>query len=376
MAVSAAAAALLLVWLARGGLAPFLVGALLAYLISPVVGRISKVIRMRFPESPWTRVAAILVVYVIFFGAISGFGAWAIPQLVDSVSELVDEQDQIIASVQERVSEWQDRYNREVPDSVREWVDEVIASAGDSAGKWAGSIAGNVTSRILSSISAAIGFFIVPFWLFMVLKDQQRMSRAFYSMFPNGLRGDVRYIMRDADHVFGSYLRAVLVLALAVGIMTYIGLRILNAPFALALAITAAVGELIPIVGPIIATVIAVAVVMALDPGITAVWVLLLYVGVQQVQNFLLAPKVHGDALNIHPALIIMLVIIGGQLFGTVGMALTPPFFAIVRNAFLYIYRRLDGMPRPSGAAVANEAARQARLAAAEAEGAREETIR
>ena len=199
----------------------------------------------------------------------------------------------------------------------------------------------------------------------MILKDQQTISRGFYGLFPFHLRGDVRYMMRDADNVLGSYLRAILILAVAVGIITYVGLRLLDAPFALALAIIAGIGEAIPIVGPIIATVIAVAVVMAIDPGILAVWVLLLYLGIQQVQNMFIAPKIHGSALNIHPALIIMLVLIGGELFGTIGMVITPPFFVIARNSFTYIYKRLDGMPRPSAATEANEAARQARLEAA-----------
>lgn len=367
MAVFAAVIALYLIWLARGGLAPFLVGAFLAYLISPVVGRISTVFRLRWPKARWARVAAIVFVYLAFLGIVSGIGALIIPQLVDSVDKLIDEQDQIVASVQDQLSEWEERYNRDVPESAREWIDSVIVSAGDSAGSWAGSIAGNISSRILGSIAAAIGFFVVPVWLFMVLKDHQRISRGFYGMFPYTLRGDVRYMAKEADRVFGSYLRAVLILALAVGIMTYIGLRIINAPFALALSIIAAVGELIPIVGPIIATVIAVAVVMAFDPGITAVWTLLLFIGVQQVQNMVLAPKIHGDALNIHPALIVMLVIIGGQLYGTLGMALTPPLFAIARNSFVYVYRRLDGMPRPSQAAKLNEEARLARLEAEKA---------
>ena len=362
MAISAVVIAILLVWFARGGLAPFFLGAFLAYLISPVVGRISKLFRLRWPDARWARVAAILSFFIVILGIVTGIGALIIPQLIDSVQELVDEQERIIASVREQVDDWLNRYNREVPESVREWIDTVVANAGDSAGSWASSIAGTIATHILSSIAAVIGFFVVPIWLFMILKDQQGISRGFYGLFPFRLRSDVRYMMRDADRVFGIYLRAVLILAVAVGVITYVGLFLLDVPFALALAIIAGVGEVIPIVGPIIATVIAVAVVMALDPGIMAIWVLLLYVGIQQVQNMFLAPKIHGDALNIHPALIIMLVLIGGELFGTLGMALTPPFFAIIRNSFVYIYKRLDGMPRPSAAAKANEDARRARF--------------
>lgn len=368
MAISAVLIVIVLVWLARGGLAPFFLGAILAYLISPVVGRISQLFRMRWPNARWARVAAILTFFVVVFGIVAGIAALVIPPLIDSVQELVDEQDRIIASVRERVDEWLDQYNREVPESVQEWIDTAVANASDSAGDWVGSIAGSVATRVVSSIVAVIGFFVVPVWLFMVLKDHQRISRGFYGLFPFELRGDVRYMMRDADRVLGNYLRAILILAVVVGLITYVGLFLLDAPFAVALAIIAGVGEMIPIVGPIIATLIAVAVVMALDPGITAVWVLLLYIGVQQVQNMFLAPKIHGSALRIHPALIIMLVLIGGELFGTIGMALTPPLFAITRNSFLYVYKRLDGMPRPSAAAEANEAARQARLEAAEAE--------
>ena len=352
MALGALFALLWLAWLARAGLVPFLLGILLAYLLTPPVRFLSKRISGRDPEAPWVRITAILVIYLALGGVLTGLGFLIVPPIVDNVQELIDRQDEIIQAVQDQVNEWLEFYRSRVPVSMQERIDTALQNAGSSIGGWLTSIATSGASMVFASISAAIGYLVIPVWLFLVLKDQRQLFGWFYGLFPVHIRGDVRHIVRETNRVLGSYIRSLIVLALIVGIITYVGLRLLGVPYALALAITAGFLELIPIIGPIVATVIAVGVVLAIDPGLTVLWVFLLFLGVQQFENNILVPKIQGDALEVHPALVILLVLGVGEIFGLIGMALAPPLYAVVRNAYVYIFRRLGGMPRPLEIAV------------------------
>jgi predicted PurR-regulated permease PerM len=116
--------------------------------------------------------------------------------------------------------------------------------------------------------------------------------------------------------------------------------------YILLLAIIAGITELIPIIGPIIGAV----------PGVllgffggagglqTGLAVLLVYVVVQQLENNLLVPRIIGESVGIHPAILMVIVIAMGQVFGLLGVVLAAPLTAIARDLFVYVYRRLDGL--------------------------------
>jgi predicted PurR-regulated permease PerM len=347
MALTAAFVVFWFAWTARAGLLPFIIGILLAYIIAPAVRFLATWVGRGDPDAPRARVLAILAVYLMTAGILTGLGFLIVPPVVDNVQELIDNQEQIIQDIRAEIDEWIAFYRREAPAGTQEWIDENLEEIQSAVQNWVASIAVRGANLIVSSIAAAIGFLVIPVWLFLALKDQHRFSAWFYGIFPVHLRGDVRYIARDTGRTFGSYLRSLLLLSVIVGVVTYIGLLLLDVPYAPALAVLAGVTELIPIIGPIIAAVITAGVVVAVDPGITVVWVLLFFVGVQQFENYILVPKIQGNALDVHPAVVIVLVLAAAEVFGLLGMALAAPLYAITRNAFVYIYRRLGGMPRP-----------------------------
>ena len=93
----------------------------------------------------------------------------------------------------------------------------------------------------------------------------------------------------------------------------------LGVPFAVVLGVVAGITELIPIVGPLIGAAVAILVTLATAPD-KLIWVALLYLGVQLVENTLLVPRVQSDTLNIHPIVVIVVIIVGGHFFGIWGI--------------------------------------------------------
>jgi predicted PurR-regulated permease PerM len=136
------------------------------------------------------------------------------------------------------------------------------------------------------------------------------------------------------------------VLGLTVAVFTFVGLVILSrlvdpvfGRYAVLLSVTAGVLELLPIIGPIIAAVPAVllAATAGIEPVIAA---LILYTVVQQVENNLLVPKIQGDAIQMHPALVMFALVIGGALAGLLGAILALPVTAAARDVVRYLFRR------------------------------------
>ena len=164
---------------------------------------------------------------------------------------------------------------------------------------------------------------------------------AFNNMLPRSWRVDVWRIIRVINHILSSYIRGQLLLALAVGLATTAGMLIVGAPYALILGIVSGITEIIPVVGPVIGAVPGILIALVLGDWLLLLKVVLIYVVVQQLENNLLVPKIQGDSVNLHPAIIMVALVVGSQVAGLIGLILAVPTTAILRDVYLYLYRRL-----------------------------------
>jgi predicted PurR-regulated permease PerM len=112
--------------------------------------------------------------------------------------------------------------------------------------------------------------------------------------------------------------------------------------FAVLLAVVAGFLELLPIIGPIIASIPALLVALTISPQ-AVLAVAVLYIVVQQVENNVLVPKIQGDAIELHPSIVIFALIIGGAIAGLLGAIFSLPATAAGRNVYRYLFRRLGG---------------------------------
>ncbi len=340
MVVGALLAILWAAYVARGALFPFVLGAVIAYVIAPLVERLA-VAQPWYGTRPETaRGVAILVIYGGTLAGLVVGGIFVVPDIIHEVDQLIDDVPQLVDDAQAQIDEWAARYEEQVPGSVRERINEVISNASDDLGDLAEAAARRSLGLVFSTVSALLGYIAIPFFVFYALKDRDRALGRFYTFFPEAIRPDVRECVRIANKVLGAYVRAQLTLAVIIFAMTFVGLRLMGVEFSLALAVFAGLTEMIPIIGPIIGFIPAFIVVLATDPG-RWWWVILFYMGVQAAENYLLVPRIHGESVHMHPALVLMLLAIGAALFGLWGVLLIVPLAAATRDVFIYIYRRL-----------------------------------
>jgi predicted PurR-regulated permease PerM len=325
-----------LLWLAyqaRGALLPFALALALGYLLAPLIDRLSRVL---------PRAAAILLVYLLFFGALVGLGFLIVPGVASQVTQLIDEAPRYgerFTGYTRDVQNWYASLN--IPAAARTSLENSLRNSADTVLKGAQTALLGTLRALTQAVGFIFGLFVIPFWLFYVMLDKEAARGRFYQLVPRAARTDVRRILRIASDVLNDYIRGQLLLGLVVGAATTVGLLAVGQPYWLLLGVVNGFMELIPVLGPIIGAVPGLIVAALTGDWGLFVKVALVYALVQLLENNLLVPKIQGDSVKLHPAIIILALILGGEIAGLPGVIMAVPVTAIVRDVYLYLYRRL-----------------------------------
>jgi predicted PurR-regulated permease PerM len=337
---------LLFLWVARSALVPYIFALALAYILLPLVNRLEVMFRraLRGRSARFARLAAILVTYVLVVGALVIFFSLVVPVIAQQFNVLWNSRDQLIGQGRESAADFLAWYQRAVPPVVQERLLELAQQAG-------GAVAGGLQAGILRTLSFVtstfgfvLGLIVIPFWLFYILYDQSKAMRGAFGLVPPRLRADALNLIRIVDDILSAYLRGQLLLCVFIGFMVTVGLSLLGVRFPAVLGLIAGILEILPFIGPIMGAVPAV-IVATIQSPLLGLWTLLLFIGIQQLENIFLVPRISGKAVQLHPAVIMVVLVLGNQAAGFWGLVLAVPVTAIVRDVFKYLYLRFQDEP-------------------------------
>jgi predicted PurR-regulated permease PerM len=329
-------------WSARGALPAFFIGTALAFILDPVVTYLQ---RRGLPR--WT---GVLICYAGVVALVWALIAFAVPPIAAQTRDFIGHLPELGATISNMQRDLLDWYQSlQLPAELRATLDESIRNAEAAFGEAVRQILGPALSTVLRTAGFVVGLVVIPVWLFFVLRDRERLPNAVEGALPEAWRPDARNVLGLFAGVGGRWVRGQLVLGAAIFGATVIGLTILTlvgfgefGEFTLVLALIAGVLEWFPIIGPIIAAVPAILIGLTISPA-AAVAAAILYTAIQQLENNLLVPKVIGDAVDLHPAVMILALVAGGALFGIGGAILAAPTVALGRDLYRYAFRRLHG---------------------------------
>lgn len=181
-------------------------------------------------------------------------------------------------------------------------------------------------------LSALTTFIIIPFITFFLLKDGRRMKKAFIQIIPNRYFEMSLNIIYKINQQLGRYIRGQLLDAMIVGMLSIIALRILNIPYYVIIGSIAGLANLIPYFGPIVGGVPAVIVGVMHTGTITpAIGVIISFALIQLLDNVLISPLVVAKSVDLHPLVVVVVVLLGGNLLGLLGMLLAVPIASVVK---------------------------------------------
>ncbi|MEK6719179.1 MAG: AI-2E family transporter [Chloroflexota bacterium] len=348
----AAVAISFVLYLGRGILAPFVLGLLLVYLLSPAVDLLH---RLRIP-----RVIAILGVYTGFVFLIVEAINLTIGPVVAQVSRFARDLPALVARLDVQLQMLSETYRGlALPPQVRAAIDEWVAGLVEKGVNLDPTVLLPFVNVTAGFVVGLFGYLIIPVWSFYLLKDRKALSSSFDRSLPPEWRADVWEVIGIVQKVVGQWVRGQVVLGVTVFLATFGGLLLLSelvhpvfGQFALLLAIIAGVLELLPVIGPIIAAIPAI-LLAATAGGEAVIAALVLYTVVQQVENYLLVPKIQGDAVRLHPSAVMFALILGASIAGLLGAILALPITAAARDVYRYLFRRLSPNPPPPALAAA-----------------------
>jgi len=323
----------------RLAILPFVVGLALAYILIPFITwaethlpRPGRYMRLK-------RVSLVLFCFIVIIGLTGTFIYVFSTALVNSFQSLLTAAPEYLSGSFGQIEAWLDRVVSSLPPDISSQIDEVLQNAGETFRDTVNSAFQTGVGEIQNLFSVVLGFAALPIFLFYFLKDHEVVNRGFYAAFSPWLGTHVRNIVEIIERVLGRYIKAQLLLGAIVGYITFLGLfalDIADSGLILALALLAGVTEMIPTVGPWIGGIVAVVFTLSAAPE-KVVWVAVLYLGVQLVENNLLVPRIQGGYLRVHPAIAIMLLVIGAYIAGFWGLLLAVPLTATVLEIVKYL---------------------------------------
>ena len=288
-----------------------------------------------------SRVLSIAVVYLLFILVVAGVLALIIPPAAEQTSDFISRVPEFYERAQTTVENWNRQYSERIPEDIRARVNEGLQGISDIAIEAARTVLTRSLGAVSNAFTIVISIAVIPMFLFYVLKDRERAVEGLLKIAPATVHHHVRNVIGIVNHVLGAYIRAQLFLGLVVGTVAFIGLTVLKVPYSLVLAIIAGVTELIPVLGPLLGAIPGVLVTLAVAPD-KVLWVILMYAGIQTVGNVFLVPRIQGHAVEIHPAVILIILIVASEAAGIWGVLVGVPFVAVAKNLFWYFYTEWD----------------------------------
>ncbi len=322
----------------RSALIPFALGLVLAYILLPIMTWAENKLPRPGKWRQTKRVSIIVFTFIIITAVVVVFAFYFVSAVISAFTMLLGNAPDYISSALYTLERWTEDLREQFPPEVQQQINDFSREAATALGNAIRGAFLSGVSVIPNTFSLIFGFAALPIFLFYFLKDSEKLGRGFYGAFSPWAAEHVRNIISIIEAVLGRYIRAQIVLGAIVAYLTFVGLWILQIGFALPLALFAGLTELIPTVGPWIGGITAVIITLAIAPD-KVIWVALLFVIVQLLENNLLVPRIQGGYLRVHPAVAIMLLVLGAYIAGFWGLILAVPLTATTVEIYKYIRR-------------------------------------
>jgi predicted PurR-regulated permease PerM len=308
---------LAILWVARDAVLLVYISALLAMGLSPLV----KIIERR-REGTTRRVPrwlAILSIYAVLVAVVVLIGLLVLPPLVAQGSALW-------AKLPTEFNRLQSFLIKHRLLTHRVTLEEAVQSAPTGAG---GNAAGAVLVAISSVIGGIFGLITILILTFYLLVEAGAMFEYLVRFAPAGRRSDIAVAARQGVAKVSAWLRAQFILAGMMGTFSAIGLGLMGVPYYYVIALVAAIGEMIPIVGPVIGGVTAVAVAITVSPKLALI-VGAYFLVLHQLEANVLVPKIMERSVGVSPVAVMVALLVGGSLMGLAGAILAIPTAALL----------------------------------------------
>lgn len=329
--IVAVVAFLWLIYLLLDILAPFLIAAILAYICSPLVNKLSV---MGVGKYQLGRTLAALATLILLIGLIIAAFLIIVPLLQKELLLVVQRLPAYLNVVLGHVEPWLLQYFGVKLDINIGQIQTLLANNWKSAGNLAGNILTSISSGSLAFVGWMANFLLIPVVLFYFLRDWQQLLANVAQLFPRRWYDKTSVIASEVDLVLAEFLRGQLSVMLLMSAFYAIGLWFAGLDLALPIALVAGMLGFVPYLGITVGILLALLSAVLQFTALSQFVPLMLVFGLGQLlESFLLTPWLVGDRIGLHPVVVIFALLAGGQLFGFTGILLALPASAAIAVA-------------------------------------------
>ncbi|MEK4515000.1 AI-2E family transporter [Paenibacillus sp. FSL H8-0122] len=307
-------------------LVPMMLSGFMYYLLRPIVNYLG--------TKNVNRGLSVLLIYLVFAGLFVLFWVLVWPTLREQIQNFIDNTPYLVEGIQNQFNKLQNdpslsrffKGDTDVTTRLTEYLNSAI--------NWVTNSMSNLIT-VISSIVVVIA--TLPIILYYMLKDGHKLSPILQGLIPKKYRKEGQEMFKDIDSALSGFIVTRVLLNVVLGILLYIGFLLIGLPYSLLLAVISIPLNFIPYVGSLLAAVPVVIVGFIESPSL-AIWSAVVILIAQQIQDNVLSPVIYGKSLDVHPLTTVLLVLVGGDFYGLIGVLIALPVYMIIKIIFLRIY--------------------------------------
>lgn len=325
-------------------LAPIIFGIAFAYILNPIVGFFERQLREAFlpkvknqdKAKSVIRYICIFIALLIAMFAVYILGSLIIPQLYVTIVGIIKD---LPANVR-LMSDWVEnlRISNEV---VSDYINQIIEKSSEYLERWAqgdllkqlNTWAGYFATGVISFLNVIKNLIIGLIVSVYVLSSKEKFcaqgKMIVYAIFNHQVANEIIDIFRQSNRIFSGFIVGKIIDSTIIGILCFIGLSVLKMPYTLLVSVIVGVTNVIPFFGPYIGAIPSALLILVASP-IHALYFIIFILVLQQIDGNIIGPKILGDSTGLSAFWVVFSILLGGGLFGLVGMLIGVPTFAVI----------------------------------------------
>lgn len=301
-----------------------LVAAMLAYFLNPMV----KSVRKRLKISDTLAILTVFLIVILIF-LILGFTVF--PKTISDIKNLIIKFPEYYKQTLESINDFFNQYelfkginldNELIIDNISKIYKKQTANAGN--------LLVNSAKNVMSFVFSLV---LTPIFAFYFLKDKDKIKEKFKAMIPEARKERLIRLFSNIHNDMTKYIIGKIKMAIFVGFATFIMLLALGVEFSFVIGIITCVADIVPYVGPLMGLIPAF-VFAFIDSPIKALWIFVIYILIQWVENNIVGPKILSKETGFHPIVVLFLLILGAAIFGFLGMILSVPIALVIKTVY------------------------------------------
>ena len=331
-----AALIVLALWLLGPVLTPFVVAAVLAYALTPLVNKLDSLGRGRMP-----RLLAVIIVELLFIVAALSLVLLIVPIVAKEIPLLREQIPLLADRINNSLTPWLAQFGIRIPLDVGSLKTLALKYLNANYEEMFGSVVSSV--RLGGSVALAVigNAVLIPVALFYLLMDWDKFVATLLELVPPPMRSAFDSFTDEADSVLGQYLRGQMLVMLAMAAFYAIGLSLFGLDLALPIGIFTGLAMFIPYLGFGIGLILAILAGLLQFASIKVLVMVAVVYGIgQMLESLVLTPRLVGERIGLHPLAVIFALLAFGQVFGFVGVLIALPLSAVLLVALRRIKQR------------------------------------